>query len=350
MKHRGLILLVILIGAGAGFLYYRTRRVERIVLTGVVTTDEVVVSPEIPGRIQQLLIKEGDRVQGGQLLAVIEPKELRADLAYYASNAQQSTAQVARSRAQLKFQEAQTNTQIRQAEANLGSVRAQLTQAEADLEEAKLTFRREQDLYQQGVDSKQLFDQARTARDVAQARVHALEKQVQAAEASVALAETHQDEVAAQRASLRATEEQAGAASAQKQKAQVHLEYSEIRAPIDGIVDKRIALQGEVVGTGQAIVTLIDPDDLWVRADVEETYIDRIHLGDTLRVTLPSGREREGTVFYRSVDADYATQRDVSRTKRDIKTFEFRLRCPNEDRSLAVGMTVYVQLPLGEDH
>ena len=57
---------------------------------------------------------------------------------------------------------------------------------------------------------------------------------------------------------------------------------------------------------------------------------------------LPSGAEREGTVFYRGVDADYATQRDVSRTKRDIKTFEIRLRCDNADRSLAVGMTAYV--------
>jgi len=83
-----------------------------------------------------------------------------------------------------------------------------------------------------------------------------------------------------------------------------------------------------------------------VRADVPETYIDRIRLGDKLTVTLPSGKVREGTVFYRSVDADYATQRDVSRTKRDIKTFEIRLRCDNHDRALAMGMTAYVTLPL----
>ena len=63
---------------------------------------------------------------------------------------------------------------------------------------------------------------------------------------------------------------------------------------------------------------------------------------------MPSGAEREGTVFYRGVDADYATQRDVSRTKRDIKTFEVRLRCDNRDRSLAVGMTAYVTLPLAK--
>jgi HlyD family secretion protein len=83
-----------------------------------------------------------------------------------------------------------------------------------------------------------------------------------------------------------------------------------------------------------------------VRIDVEETYVDRVRVGDTLTVRLPSGEERQGTVFYRGVDAGYATQRDVSRTKRDIKTFELRLRVDNADRRLAVGMTAYVALPL----
>ena len=108
----------------------------------------------------------------------------------------------------------------------------------------------------------------------------------------------------------------------------------------------RAARPGEVVNAGQPIVTLINPDDLWVRADVEETYIDRVRIGDTMTVRLPSGAERPGTVFYRGVDAGFATQRDVSRTKRDIKTFEIRLRVDNRDRALAVGMTAYVLLPL----
>ena len=145
---------------------------------------------------------------------------------------------------------------------------------------------------------------------------------------------------------MESVRQQIQAAAAQKEKAQVYLAYTRITAPTNGIVDKRTALQGEFVNPGQAIVTLINQDDLWVRADIEETYIDRIHLGDRMTVTLPSGAVREGTVFYRSVDADYATQRDVSRTKRDIKTFEVRLRCNNSDRALAVGMTAYVTLEL----
>ena len=72
----------------------------------------------------------------------------------------------------------------------------------------------------------------------------------------------------------------------------------------------------------------------------------RHRLGEKLPVRLPSGTVLEGTVFYRAVDADYATQRDVSRTKRDIRTFEIRLRCDNAERKLAVGMTAYVTLPI----
>lgn len=104
--------------------------------------------------------------------------------------------------------------------------------------------------------------------------------------------------------------------------------------------------QGEVISVSQPILTLINPDDLWVRADVEETYIEHIRLGDSLTVRLPFGTERSGTVFYRAVDADYATQRDVSRSKRDIKTFEIRLRLDNGDRRLWPGLTAYVLLPL----
>jgi RND family efflux transporter MFP subunit len=283
MKKRLILILILIVAAGSATYYFTMRDPSQIVLTGIVTTDEVIVSPQMQGRLQELRVKEGDLVKTGELLAVIEPQEQQANLEYYTSSDQQSAAQIA--------------------------------QAEADLEFARLTKDRDESLYQTKAVSQQDYDQARTAYDAAQARVDSMKKQTAAAEA-------------------------------QRDKANVQLGYTQITAPIDGIVDTRAALQGEVVNPGQAVVTLINEDDLWVRADVEETYIDRIHIGDKLKVTLPSGAVREGTVFYRGVDADYATQRDVSRTKRDIRTFEIRLRCDNTDRSLAVGMTAYVALPL----
>jgi HlyD family secretion protein len=106
------------------------------------------------------------------------------------------------------------------------------------------------------------------------------------------------------------------------------------------------ARQGEVVNIGQPIASIINPDDLWVRADVPETYVDRVRLGDRMQVRFPDGMGRVGTVFYRGVDADYATQRDVSQSKRDIKTFELRLRVDDSDRRLWPGLTAYVTVPL----
>jgi HlyD family secretion protein len=284
MKKRKILIVVLILAAVAGGIYFATtRRPGEIILTGIVTTDEVIVSSEIQGRLQQLFVREGDTVTNGELLALIQPETQQADVQFYASSEQQSSAD--------------------------------LVQARADSENARLNFERIENLYTNNVESVQTYDQARTAYESAKARVESVKKQIQ----SVA---------------------------AQKQKAKIYLDYTKIFAPTNGIVDTRAALRGEVVNPGQAIVTLIDQDNLWVRADVEETYIDRIHLGDKLQVKLPSGATREGVVFYRSVDADYATQRDVSRTKRDIKTFEIRLRCDNSDRALAVGMTAYVELPV----
>lgn len=348
MKRKALILIVVAAALAAGLFFLLTRHSREIVLTGIVTTDEVIVSPEIQGRLQQLLVREGDVVTNGQLLAVIQPQEWKADEDFYASGVQQSAAQLTQAESDLRFQQAQTSNQIWQAQATLAATEAQMRQSQADLENARLTFEREQALYQHGVDSKGIYDQARTAHDSAKAHVESLDKQVQAAQAAVALAEATLEQVESRKAALTATRHQLEGASAQRQKASVRLGYTEIYAPLGGIVDTRAALQGEMVNAGQAVVTLINQDNLWVRADVEETYIDQIHLGDRLKARLPSGTEREGTVFYRGVDADYATQRDVSRSKRDIKTFELRLRCDNRDRSLAVGMTAYVTLPLAK--
>jgi HlyD family secretion protein len=281
---RRIVIIILVLAAVAGGIYYAmTRTPAKIVLTGIVTTDEVIVAPEIQGRLQQLFVKQGDTVTNGELLALIQPETQQADVSFYTSSEQQAAADLA--------------------------------QAQADSENARLNFERIAGLYTNNVESVQTYDQARTAYDSAKAHVESVKKLIQSA-------------------------------AAQKQKAEVYLDYTKIFAPTNGIVDTRAALQGEVVNPGQAVVTLINQDDLWVRADVEETYVDRIHLGDKLQVKLPSGALREGVVFYRSVDADYATQRDVSRTKRDIKTFEIRLRCDNSDRSLAVGMTAYVAMPL----
>ncbi len=295
-KRIGPILGLGAVLAGAAAALVRPRHTP-LILTGIVTTNDVIVGPQVAGRVDRLLVREGDTVGCDQLLAVIEPAELEADRAFYSHSAEGYASQVKQNAAALRYQERQTTNQIRQAEANLAAARAQRAEAVATLEDARLTYQRLDTLARYGASPEQERDHAR-------------------------------------------------AAEAQKVKADVRLGYTEVRAPLAGIVDVRAARTGEFLNPGQAIVTLIDPDDLWVRADVEETYIDRVRLGDRITVRLPSGAERVGTVIFRGVDAGFATQRDVSRTKRDIRTFEVRLRVDNRDRQLAVGMTAYVLLPV----
>ncbi|HEX7137418.1 MAG TPA: efflux RND transporter periplasmic adaptor subunit, partial [Vicinamibacterales bacterium] len=317
-----------------------------LTLTGIVTTNDVIVSPQIAGQIEKLLVKEGDEVKKDQLVAVLKPDELRADTAYYSQNVEGLSSQVRESEAALRFQERQLADQIAQAESTLASSEAQVKAAAADLDNARVTYTRTQNLSQQRVVSPQELDQARTNFNAAQAKLDALTKQVEAQRATVALARANAEQVTVRRSQVKTNEHMQAAAAAQRAKADVRLHYTEVKSPLDSIVDVRAVREGEYVNPGQAIVTLINPDDLWVRVDVEESYIDGVRVGDKLTFRLPSGDTREGTVIFRGVDASFATQRDVSRTKRDIKTFEVRLGVDNKDRRLAVGMTAYVLLPL----
>ena len=337
MKRLPLFLAATLVGACGS---------KTLTLTGVVTTNDVIVSSQVTGQLATLPVVEGDTVRAGQLIAVMVTDELRADSAYYAENVAGFTAQVRQAAAVARWQTQQTTDQIVQAEANAAAAAAAERAAIADAEMAELTHQRVEALAKQGLETTQQLDQARTATRAAQAKKEAAARQAEAARAAVALAKSDLEQIAVRQSQLENSRFALGAASAQRTKAGVRLGYAELRAPITGIVDVRAARQGEVVTAGQPVVTLINPDDLWVRADVEESNIDRVRLGDSLTVRLPSGTERRGIVIFRGVDAGYATRRDVSRTKRDIKTFEIRLRLDNTDRRLAVGMTAYVSLPV----
>jgi len=344
MKRLLPLLLIVAIGTGA--YLYLNRQPASLTLTGVVTTNDIIVGPQIGGRIDDLRVQEGDTVTEGQLIAVISPDELRAESAYAVHNVEGIASQIVQSQAALRYEQQQMSEQVRQAESNLASTEAQQAAATADMEAARISLDRTQRLATEGVAPAQQLDTARTSYDAAVARVDALRRQADAHRAAISLAKTNVEQVAVKRSQVLTNQHLQEAAAAQQAKADVRLSYTEVKAPVSGIVDVRAARVGEVVTSGQAVVTLINPDDLWVRADVEETYIDRVKIGDRMHVRLPSEAVLECPVFYRGVDAGFATQRDVSRTKRDIKTFEIRLRCDNADRRLAVGMTAYVDLPL----
>jgi multidrug resistance efflux pump len=104
MKRRpALVLLVAAVAGGAAFAW-SSLRPSTITLTGIVTTNDVFVSPQVAGQIEKLVANEGDTVTKGQLLAVLTPDELKADTAYYAQNAAGLSSQVKESEAALRFE------------------------------------------------------------------------------------------------------------------------------------------------------------------------------------------------------------------------------------------------------
>jgi len=324
---------------------FTTPKGTDIALIGVVTGNEVIVSPRISGRIERLLVDEGSEVKEGQLIAELDRKELEAQLASQEANSKSLEARVGEQRHTWTWTNEQTGAALQQAGAMVTATQAQLQQARATLWRDETNYKRTQGLYDAGVASAQDRDTAEAAYKASLATVKSLEDQVKAQQANqgVATANRRQLDVAqSQLASLQAQLEQA---RAQRDVVKTQLSYTQVYAPLSGIVSLRVSKQGEVVQPGQAIVTVIDVDHLWVHADVEETYVDLIRYGDHMKVRLPSGDILEGTVFFKGVENDFATQRDVSRTKRDIKTFAIKVAVPNEGRRLFAGMTATVLMP-----
>jgi HlyD family secretion protein len=316
-----------------------------IQLIGIVDGNEVIVSPQITGRIVKLTVDEGSEVKKGQLIAEMDRAELEAEVASDEANIQSLVARVEEQKHNLTWMDGQTLSSVAQSQAGLTSAQAQLDEARADLRRDDLNTGRTVRLFGAGVVSVQDRDTAVATLDASRAHVKSLEDQVKAQRANVGVNQANRRQVDISRSEVTSLEAQVEQARATKAEAETRLGYTEVLAPIDGIVSVRVAKQGEVVSEGSPIVVVVDMDHLWVQADVEESYIDSINFGQHLKVRLPSGEMLDGTVYFKGVESDFATQRDVSRTKRDIKTFAIKVAIPNPQRTLFTGMTATVLLP-----
>ena len=162
--------VLLVLAAAVGAYFYFNRQPAELVLTGLITTNDVIVGPQIGGRIERLLVNEGDTVTRGQLLAVIAPDELRAESAYATHNVEGLSSQIQEAQASVRYEELQTTEQISQAESNLAATEAQQASASADLESARLNYERTQNLSREGVAAAQQLDEARIDLDREQAR------------------------------------------------------------------------------------------------------------------------------------------------------------------------------------
>ncbi|HET9783944.1 MAG TPA: efflux RND transporter periplasmic adaptor subunit [Terriglobales bacterium] len=353
------MVLGLLLAAAAAW-WWRPRPAV-MTLTGTVDGNEIVVGSQITARIARLAVDDGQSVKAGDLIATLDRGVQAADvqaaqdaIRQAQASARQSEAQTALLAASLPAKLAQTEAQQQQAQAQVNQAQAQQQSAQAAWQRAQAAFQRIQPLTKQGVMSPQDLDNAtadldaaQAGRVAAQAAVLAAQRAQKAATAAVSDAQAQQHQLAVQRQQTAALEAAARGAQAALEAAQTRLGYTKIVAPVDGIITLRAARQGEVVNPGSPIVTIFQTSDTWVDADVEETYAAETKLGQLLEMRLPSGRTLRGPVIYKAVEADFATQRDVSRTKRDIKTVRIRVRVPNPGGELPLGMTAWVLLPTG---
>jgi HlyD family secretion protein len=335
-----------LLTVGSLIWYFATtQRSSDLQLIGTVDANEVIVSSKIPGRIQTLTVEEGQDVKQGELIAVIESQDLKAALKAAEATAASDKWKLSGSETTVQENRGETSSAVLSAKAQVDSAQAALAQAQAQYEHQQADTSRAVALAQQGIMSEQTRDEQETALAAAKAAVDAARQNLAAAQANVQQARAHElltnvsaitvDQMRADEANARALAEEA----------KVEQGYSRIVSPIDGKVAVWAARQGEVVTVGAPIVTITDLSQTWVYAPLPETQADAVQLGDSLRVVMPSGDTVWGKVIAKSAEGDFATQRDVSGMKRDIKTIQLKLLIPNPGEKFVPGMTAEVYIP-----
>jgi HlyD family secretion protein len=341
-RNRFAILLGIIFVIAAVYYFFSADHSRDLVLIGTVDSNQVIVSAQVSGRLQKLLVDEGTPVKAGDLIAVLDASELQTQEAAAAAATTSLQNKVAEMQHTEQSTSGSTSSDVANARARLSSAKAQLMQAQASLDRTQSDSRRAIELAKVGVASDQDRVQAETNLQAAQATVQAQKEMVKAAEADLSSALARTNQANAAKSTVAATQADLKNAIAQKNQASVRLGYTNIYAPVTGTVSVRAARQGEVINIGSPIVTIVDLTDTWARVAIPETYTDHIGYGDVLRVRLPGGTGTSGKVFFKGVEGDFATQRDVSRRKRDIKTIVLKVRLDNPKGAFVPGMTAEV--------
>ena len=344
-RNRVFLILAILLVGSLIFYLVTVPSNKEMQLIGTVDANEIVVSSKIPGRIQKLTVVEGQKVNAGDLIAVIESQDLEAALDAAQANAAADQARLRQAQETVRQNSGETGSATAASEAQVRAAQASLAQAQAALAHQKADTSRTVALANQGIMSAQAKDEAVTSLQADEAAVNTARSNLNAAEASLKQAQAHELLTSVSRQTVAQTRDELRNAQALAQQAQVNQSYANVYAPASGVVNEWAARQGEVVAAGTPIVTIMDLNQTWVYAPLPETDADAIKLGDKLRVEMPSGDSVTGTIIAKAAEADFATQRDVSSQKRDIRTVQLKLLIPNPREQFVPGMTAEVYVP-----
>jgi membrane fusion protein YbhG len=325
MRRRIIIgVIAVLILAVVGWLLYRQfagTRNDKLIVHGNVDIRQVNLGFRVSGRLKEVKSEEGDVVQAGDLIAVLDDGP-------YQDQVRLAEAQVAQAQANYtKMVNGFRKEEIEQA-------RAQLAQAKANYDNALRTFEREDKLLQTHVISQSDYDAATSSRD-------SLKAMVQSAQANLNL------ELAGNR------KEDIDNAKAQLDNAQANLDNAkrnlsdcQLRASVDGVVITRAVEPGTIVATSTIVYSVCETSPVWIRTYVEERDLGRIYPGMKALIyndTYPN-HPYTAQVGFISPVAEFTPKNVETRELRADLVYRLRVILQNADRYVRQGMPVTVQL------
>lgn len=290
-----IILLIAIIG-------YFVSKPKPLMIQGEAEASEYRVSGKVPGRIEELYVKEGQMVHKGDTVALIDSPEVRAKLA------QANAIKAAASSQSRKAQNGARKEQI-------AGAYELYQQALVQEDVMKKSFDRIQKLYDQKVIAAQKYDEVKAKYDASVAQTKAAKSQY-----DMAVNGAREEDKAAAKALV----DQADGALMEVES---YLSELYLTAPADGIISALFPKVGELVGQGAPVASVTDLNDVWFTFNVREDYLHGMKQGDKITVIFPAldGKEVPATINYVAVRESYATWKATKETGMyDAKTFEVR--------------------------
>lgn len=293
-----------------------------LLASGTIEATEAQLGFQIPGRIEVIEPREGEQVKKGDELAWLDRAEMQARRA-------QAVAQTEAAGAALRELESGTRSE------ELAQGRAALAAASDRLQDARRDLDRARTLVEGGAVGAETRDKAQLAVDVASSQMEQARQQLRLLEAG-----PREERIAAQRAQL-------AQAAAAVQIIDAQLANMTIRAPFDGLITVRHREAGETTAAGIPVLTLMNPQDRWVRIYVPETRLGQVHLGGNARITIDSfpGKQYRGEVEYIASEAEF-TPKSVQTNEERVKlVYAVKVRITDDESlELKPGLPADVRL------
>jgi membrane fusion protein YbhG len=328
----GLLFMPVVLSIACG----ETAPRDRARVSGQIEATSVRLSPEVGGRITALTVKEGDRVEPGDIIARLDTRDVDLALQRAAADRQLAEAQVNLLLAGARVED------IRQAEAQIASADADTGAAEAEQAAAEADLARFDALLKSNSGSQKQRDDAAARRDIALARVQAARQRARAA----------QETLARLRAGARPQEIQAARARVASVDAQIailqkNLDDAVVRSAAGGLVTQKLTEAGEMVAPRAPLLVVTDLDHAWANAFVDEPDVPRIRLGQPATVfTDAGGRGIAGTVTFIASQAEFTPRNVQTAEERSKLVYRVKVSVDNRDGVLKEGMPVEVEVSL----